>query len=158
MLDLSLNIYSLIPAIFGIITACKRSCGKVLFLRVSVILFMGGVVPYPLQRDETPRPPELFWNQTPLLEGTRGQTGVIPLSGPDPWDQTPTPLEGTWNHKNGRYASYWIAFLLYKGKRKGKAHVKWVWTLLIPISRNESCSWWHNDYIDRRSHVADHWE
>ena len=72
-----------------IFTARKRSCGKVMFLHLSVILFTGGCIP-----------------------GCNGGLCTPPRQTPPP-RKTPSPQipDGHWN---GRYASYWNAFLCYE--------------------------------------------
>ena len=65
----------------------QQSCGKVMFLHLSVILFTWGVC----QGD-------LPWTETP--------------SDRDPPPKTENPLDrGTHMVMSGRYASYWNAFL-----------------------------------------------
>ena len=69
-----------------IITARKQIWGKVMFLHLSVILFMG-----------------------------RGQGGCLPhfMQGYTPWHprQTPTPKHYGIRSTSGQYASYWNAYL-----------------------------------------------
>ena len=68
----------------------QRSCGKVLFLHLSVILVTGGVCL------------SACWDtHTPL--------GRHPKAGTPYWADIP-PADG---YCSGRYASYWNAFLLY---------------------------------------------
>ena len=80
----------------------QRSCGKVMFLPVSVILSTGGggVWKTPLPRQTPP-------GQTPLLGRcpTRADT---PLGRHPRADYPPPPADG---YCSGRYASYWNAFL-----------------------------------------------
>ena len=77
-----------------IITICKRSCGKVKFLHLSVILFTGGCRPSSYQ---TPPP-----GRYPLADTPFGQS---PLGRYPSW-QAP--------HCSGQYTSYLNAFLLNK--------------------------------------------
>ena len=79
----------------------QRSYGKVNFLHMSVILFIGGSGRQ-TPRADTPTPRQtdapLLAGRHPLLAGRH-----------TPGKQTPpTPRDG---HCNGRYASYWNAFL-----------------------------------------------
>ena len=75
-------------------TVRKRSCGKVMFLHLSVILSMGGVCPSTCW--DTPPQADTPWHTPPR------QT---PLPG-----QTPPLADG---YCYGRYAFYWNAFLLF---------------------------------------------
>ena len=70
------------------ITACRRSCGKVMFLHLSVILFRGGV--------GASGSGVCLW-----VWGVYNPGHTHPLF-------TPTPPQST----SARYASYWNAFLL----------------------------------------------
>ena len=70
-----------IPRSINVIIVLNSSCGKVMFLHLSVILFTGGCLPL-------------------------GPGGVHPRS-PDR-HPLPPPRDG---HCSGRYASYWNAFL-----------------------------------------------
>ena len=76
----------------------QRSCSKVMFLHMSVILSTGGPVWQTHPLADTPSP-DTPWADIPL-----GQTA--PQS---PW-QTP-PSDG---HCSRRYASYWNAFLYFE--------------------------------------------
>ena len=83
----------------------QRSCGKVMFLHLSVILFTGGSSRHRLgrhPRQTTPHPHPLGRHPAPT-------------SGRPPWPDTPHPRpdpapgEG---HCNALYAFYWNTFLL----------------------------------------------
>ena len=95
---------------FGLISARKRSCGKVMFLQLSVILFTAGGVPAPP------------WAGTPLLAGTPpGQVHPLgrytsPGQVRPPSRYTPLAMHTGIRSTSGRYASYWNAFLLGVGK------------------------------------------
>ena len=68
----------------------QRSFGKVIFLHLSAILFTGvGCLPH--------LPGRYPWADTPL--------------GRHPWADTPRPVHTGIRSTNGRYASYWNAFL-----------------------------------------------
>ena len=74
----------------------QRSCGKVMFLHLSVILFTGGL-PYPS-------------GQTPLADTLPGAD--TPL-GRHPWtDTSPCTVHDGIRSTSGRYASFWNAILL----------------------------------------------
>ena len=91
----------------------QHSCGKVMFLHLSVILFTGGhpaeIPPTrqtPLDQADTPRPLDQADTPTPSSRH------------PHPQQQTPpppvadsTPPDG---HCSGWYVSYWNAFLFFK--------------------------------------------
>ena len=71
----------------------QRSCGKVIFLHLSVILFTGGLGRHPPVRQSPGQTPP--WTNTP------------------PW-QTPPLCSACWDAVNrGRYASYWNAILIF---------------------------------------------
>ena len=76
---------------FGIITARKRSFGKIMFLNVSVILSRGGL------------PTGSF-----CLRGS-AYRGGLPTEG-GVGQSSPSPMQ---NQKEERYASYWNAALFY---------------------------------------------
>ena len=94
-----------------IFTVCKRSCGMVMFLHLSVILSTGGCLPQcmagytPPWADTPPPPTDIPQTDTPLADIPPGQTH------PPPAD---TPLSSAcWDTHGycGRwYASYWNAF------------------------------------------------
>ena len=82
----------------------QRSCDKVMFLHLSVILSTGGVSQHALGK--TPPPPPA---DTPSLADT-SPLGRHPPQTHPPLGQTPQhPADG---YCSGRYASYWNAFLL----------------------------------------------
>ena len=115
----------------NIFTARKRSCGKVMFLQVSVILFTGGVCLVPegcLVWGEMPGPgggclvqrgasswgvpgPGGAWSQRVSGSGgvwSQGGAWSQGVSGPGGMPGGDPPSDGyCW----GRYASYWNAFL-----------------------------------------------
>ena len=67
------------PDVKFLISASKRSCGKVMFLHVSVILFTvggGSMIPLPL-RDQTPMGPEPPYKE----HGTRHEVTLYPTPG-----------------------------------------------------------------------------
>ena len=78
------------PPHMHIFTACKRSCGKVMYLHLSVILFTGG---------------------KSLSRGVSvgGEGGVQGISVQGVSDHGDPPV--WW--KSGRYVSYWNAFLFW---------------------------------------------
>ena len=92
----------------------QRSCGKVMFSQVSVILSTGGWgvwEPPPGQTPhlpgQTPQPPRQtpHWEDTPWAD-TPGQT--------PPWaDTAPPGRPPADGYCSGRYASYWNAFLFH---------------------------------------------
>ena len=105
--------------LIDIITARKRSCGKVMFLQVSVILLTGGGVGGWVSQDalQAPPPPQM---ENPPMENPPGWR--TPLDGeppPDgePPDGEPPRMENPPGWRTpprsmcGRYASYWNAFL-----------------------------------------------
>ena len=73
----------------------QRSCGKVIFLRLSVILFTGGCLA------DTPWPDMPLGRQPPPL--VRHPLSRHPLA---------RHMPPGYVHCSGRYASYWDAFLL----------------------------------------------
>ena len=85
----------------------QRSCGKLMFLHLSIILSGGGCLP-PCMLGYTPS-----WVDTPLLAETPWAPLGRPLPTP-PWANTPLgrhpppPADG---YCSGWYASYWNAFL-----------------------------------------------
>ena len=84
------------------ITVHKRSCGIVMFLHMSVILFTGGYIPACITGPMTPPWADtLPLGQTPL---GRHPPGRHPSS-----EDTPLDVRSM----SGRYASYWNAFLLW---------------------------------------------
>ena len=95
----------------------QRSCGKVMFLHLSVILFTGGSSP-PLGRHSDPSP-----GQTPAPGKTPpGQTppwadiareDTPPGQTTTPRQTPPSPVHTGTRSTSGRYASYWNVFLLY---------------------------------------------
>ena len=108
----------------------QRSCGKVMFLHVSVILSTGGGRQTPLADRQTP----LLAGRHPLADTPPGrhspgrhspgrQTHSWHPPGRQthrwqadaPWADTPgqTPPSRD-SHCSGRYASYWNAFLFYR--------------------------------------------
>ena len=112
--------FFLFPNIFN---ARKRSCDKVMFLHLSVILFTGGsATPHPLGTHP-------LWAHTPL--------GTPPLG-----THTPHPLcivHAGIRSTSGRYASYWNAFFLYMYLCTVRSN-KQVWTGL---------QWWPPDVTSR---------
>ena len=87
----------------------KRSCGKVMFLHVSVILFTGGSLcqgdPPPDRDPPRTETPPLPWTETPpSLDRDPPFPGQRP---PSPGQRPPRTVT------SGRYASYWNAFLFY---------------------------------------------
>ena len=89
------------------ITARQRCCGKVMFSKVSVNLFTGGVPPL-----LEPCLLGLYapWDHTPS-PGTIPPLGTIP-----PWT-IPLWTIPIWNHKSGWYTFHWNAFLFHRSKR-----------------------------------------
>ena len=69
-----------------------------------------------LDADPPPRCRPPSWMQTPLLDADPSH-GCRPTGGKPPWrqiplDSDPTVVTSSGGHCNGRYASYWNAFLL----------------------------------------------
>ena len=79
----------------------QQSCGKVMFLHLSVILFTGEGLPHPPGR----HPP---WADTPTPSG---QTPPPPLGRHPPQADTPRAVHAGIRSTCGWYASYWNAFL-----------------------------------------------
>ena len=100
----------------------QHICRKYMFSQASVILFTGGGVYNSMHWGQHP-PGKTPLVQTPPCRHPTGQTPPSPRQTPypgrhSPWadtlqqtppGQTPPPPDG---HCNGRYASYWNAFLL----------------------------------------------
>ena len=106
-------------ALLTIITIRKRSPGKVMFLHVFVILSTGGwynvtsrLIPYSFQRGMVPGGKG---DMVPGVGSQEGEGGMVPGGyGPRGRVQyilTPLLLTSSGNHRIGRYASYWNAFL-----------------------------------------------
>ena len=98
-----------------IVTARKRSCGKVMFLHLPVILFTGGCVclwiwgvytPWTLPPPDTPLDTPPSWTHTHHWETP-------------PPELTSPPLRST----SGRYTSYWKNAFLNKQERVPYASV-----------------------------------
>ena len=94
--------------VFHIITTCKRSCGKVMFLQVSVILFtgeclLGGVPGGYLVLGGA-------WSWGCLVLGVPGPGGCLALGGLLPGERVPggDPPD---SYCCRQYTSYWNAFL-----------------------------------------------
>ena len=82
----------------NIFTARKRSCGKVIFLQLSVILFRGGWVCLSACWDITLTPegdtPE---KQTPRKQSpSQKQAPHLKQAPPTPWKQAPDPQPPAW--------------------------------------------------------------
>ena len=144
-----------------------RSCGKVMFSQVSVILFMGGCIlactgaytpwsdtPFlgwhPLGRHplpgQTPPPPSL--GRHPLPGQTRCPLADTPSLGrhphlghtPSPWADTSLGRHPSDSHCSRRYASYWNAFLLIlKNSRISFTASMHSSACLLPISPSMHC-------------------
>ena len=87
----------------GFISVCDNSCGKVMFLHLSVILSTGGSAAVHARihpPGQTPPPP----GQTPV------HAGIHPPVGRHPSGRHPS-RDG---HCSGRYISYWNAFLYFE--------------------------------------------
>ena len=115
-----------------IVTGRNEVVAKVIFLHLFVILFTGGGLPQCMlgyhPRDQTP-PEQTPQDQTPREQtppeqtppGTRPPEQTPPGTRPPP-EQTPqeqTPpreADSSIRSTNGRYASYWNAFLLLDKK------------------------------------------
>ena len=97
----------------------QRSCGKVIFLHLSVILFTGGCLGrhpllgrlsllgrHPLKQTLPPYYPlrQISPGQTPLADTPLFRHPLWANT----WADTPRPGDG---HCSGRFASYWNAFL-----------------------------------------------
>ena len=127
---------------FSYFSRPQRSCGKVMFLHLSVshsVHREGGQTPLGLGRppplgcrppmDADPprcRPPPL-WMQTPLGWADPWGLGRPPRLDRPPWMQTPPRLGALppiWS-TSGRYAFYWNAYLLWR--------IFWTWTSLISL-------------------------
>ena len=82
----------------------QRSCGKVMFLHLSVILFTGGCLPLPLPWSDTPmgRHPLLGRHPPGRHTPAKCMLGFTPLCA----------VHAGIRSTSGRYASYWNAFLL----------------------------------------------
>ena len=109
----------------------RRSCGKIMFLHLSVILFTQrpldrdppGQRPLdrgpPNQRSPRQRPPwtethpnrDPHWIETPLDRDPPGQRPPWTVSPPSPYMVM-----------SGRYASYWNAFLLFTSSSSSRAN------------------------------------
>ena len=89
----------------------QRSCGKVMFLHVSVILSRGVSARHPLGKQTRPR-------QTPPPPG---QTPPDPPWADTPPGQTPLPSDG---HCSGWHASYWNTFLFYLAILREDGHIQ----------------------------------
>ena len=96
----------------------QRSCGKVMFLHLSVILSTGWVSAIP--SGQTPpwaHPPGTHTLGThspgkqPPAQCMLGYTTTLPSAC---WDTPPCPVHAGIRSTSGRYASYWNAFLFYK--------------------------------------------
>ena len=146
---------------FGLNSLChfyrpQRSCGKVMFSDLSVILFRGGLSDrHPLQTRQT----LLQTSQTPPGPGRHPLTRqthppdqadtpppqmsqTSPTSPPeslraDPCTRQTPPSPAGESHCSGRYASYWKAFLLkcsfsrYTGKWRTTIFVmEFIWVFL----------------------------
>ena len=110
----------------------QHSCGKAMFLHLSVILFTGGLSGrHPHGRHTHPPWAETPWVDTPWADTPPGAQTRTP-SWADipwacehtPWTDTPPGRQPVWadtplgrhpalgdGHCSGRYASYWNAFL-----------------------------------------------
>ena len=86
----------------------QRSCGKVMFSRVSVILFTGTVCIPACTGADTPHPADPPGQTYPSMHWCRPPPGRCrhPLWADTPWQTPPDSHCSRW------YASYWNAFLL----------------------------------------------
>ena len=87
----------------------QRSCGKVMFSQVSVILFTGGVYAQHALRQTPPSPgrhpqADTPWEDTPPGRHSPPRTDTFPGQTPPPGKHPPPD-----GHCSGRYASYWNA-------------------------------------------------
>ena len=97
-----------------IITARQRSCGKVMFLHLSVILFTGEAEGSPLWIEtDTTLDKKCPGLRSPSCTETPPLNRDPPRLDKDPLDRDPPGLKSRDGHWSGRYASYWNAYLFF---------------------------------------------
>ena len=94
----------------------QRSCGKVMFLHLSVILSTGECLADTYPWADTPLGRHPHWADTPLGHPLGRPPWQTPRGKTPPWTDTPRqtlPLSPAYGYCSGRYASYWNAFLYW---------------------------------------------